>query len=164
MKPLNIVYKDPADLKPYARNARTHSPAQIAQIAKSIRAFGFNVPVLVNAEDELIAGHGRVLAARSISLSPIPVIYIDHLSEAERRAYILADNKIAQNSGWNEDLLRIEMGELAIELENLDLTVTGFEAAEVDLILGFDGEGGSSLGADADQLGSDEALDPDSST
>lgn len=163
MKSLKIDYRHPADLKPYARNARTHCKAQIAQIAKSIKAFGFNVPVLVNAEDELIAGHGRVLAAQSIGLSSIPVIYIDHLSEAERRAYILADNKIAQNSGWDENLLRIEMGELAIELEDLDLTITGFEAAEVDLILGYDGESGSSFDSDADVLGADEALDPDRS-
>ena len=141
MTKLNIIYKNPAELAAYANNAKTHPKAQIAQIARSITAFGFNVPVLINEHDELIAGHGRVEAAMSLGLASVPTILIGHLNEAERRAYTLADNRIAENAGWDEELLKLELSELAIHTKDLDITLTGFEAGEIDLILGYDDTG-----------------------
>ncbi|MFC4669420.1 ParB/Srx family N-terminal domain-containing protein, partial [Seohaeicola nanhaiensis] len=99
-------------LIPYANNARTHSEAQVAQIAGSIREFGFNNPVLVDGENGIIAGHGRVLAARKLGLAEVPVIELAHLSEAQKRAYILADNRLAEAAGWDRDLLALELGDL----------------------------------------------------
>lgn len=120
-------------LRPYPGNARTHSKKQIAQIAESIRRFGFTNPVLVGDDDEIIAGHGRVLAARQIGLGTVPVVRLSHLSAEERRAYVLADNKLALNAGWDEEILAIELQAL-IDLE-FDVTVTGFSLAEVDFTL-----------------------------
>src|SRR6266571_8708928 len=99
-------------LIPYARNPHTHSEAQVAQIAASITEFGFNNPILVDSKAGIIAGHGRLLAARKLKLKEVPVIVLDHLSEAQKRAYIIADNQLAMNAGWNEDLLRIELAAL----------------------------------------------------
>ena len=96
---LKIAYRTPASLKPYARNARTHSKKQISQIAASIHQFGFTNPVLISAVDEIIAGHGRVLAAIELGLKEVPTLRLEHLSDAERRAYILADNKLAEQAG-----------------------------------------------------------------
>ena len=118
-------------LVPNARNARTHSDGQVAEIAGSIRAFGFNVPVLVDKEGSIIAGHGRVLAARQLKLERIPVLVVDHLSERDKRAYAIADNKIALNAGWDEELLKIELEALktdGIELENLGFSEEEFSA------------------------------------
>src|SRR6056297_4158940 len=95
-----IAQRAVADLIPYANNARTHSAAQVAAIAGSIREFGFNNPVLVDGDGGIIAGHGRVLAARQLGLDRVPVIALGHLSEAARRAYILADNRLAEQAGW----------------------------------------------------------------
>src|SRR5438477_6397740 len=92
-------------LIPYARNPRTHSDAQIAQIAASITEFGFNNPILVDSKAGIIAGHGRLLAARKLQLSEVPVIVLDHLTEAQKRAYIIADNQLALNAGWDDDIL-----------------------------------------------------------
>src|SRR5580704_4463791 len=100
---------DIARLIPSARNARTHSDDQVAEIAGSIAAFGFIVPVLVDREGIIIAGHGRVLAARKLKLERVPVIVADHLSDKEKRAYAIADNKIALNAAWDEELLRVEL-------------------------------------------------------
>ena len=97
-------------LTAYVRNARTHSDAQIAQIAASIAEFGFNNPVLVDTNAGIIAGHGRVLAARKLNLDQVPVVVLDHLSETQKRAYILADNKLAELAGWDEEALRVELG------------------------------------------------------
>ncbi len=97
-------------LIPYARNARTHSEAQVALIAGSIREFGFNNPVLVDGENGIIAGHGRVLAARKLGLATVPVIELAHLTEAQKRAYILADNRLAEQAGWDRELLALELG------------------------------------------------------
>ena len=94
------------NLTPYARNARTHSDDQIAQIAASIAEFGFTNPILIGGDDVIIAGHGRLMAAQKLGLAEVPVIVLDHLTEAQRRALVIADNKIAENSGWDEDLLR----------------------------------------------------------
>uniref|UniRef100_UPI001E33F442 ParB/Srx family N-terminal domain-containing protein n=1 Tax=Oceanibium sediminis TaxID=2026339 RepID=UPI001E33F442 len=106
-------------LIPYANNARTHSPRQVDLIAGSIREFGFNNPVLVDGNSGIIAGHGRVLAAQKLGLAEVPVIELAHLSEAQKRAYILADNKLAEQAGWDRDLLALEvadLSELGIEL------------------------------------------------
>ena len=120
-------------LVPYARNARTHSEAQVAAIAGSIREFGFNNPVLVDGESGIIAGHGRVLAARTLGLDTVPVIELTHLSEAQKRAYILADNRLAEQAGWDRDLLSLELADLD-EL-GIDLGDLGFDGAELDALL-----------------------------
>lgn len=119
-------------LIPYARNSRTHDDAQVAQIAASIREFGFTNPVLIDADDGIIAGHGRVLAARKLAMDEIPCIRLAHLSEAQKRAYVIADNKLALNAGWDEEMLGAEFGELA----NLgfDLSLTGFTQEEIDAL------------------------------
>src|SRR4029079_6559885 len=118
-----------ADLVPYARNARTHSDAQVAEIAASIREFGFTNPVLGDGDNGIIAGHGRVLAARKLRMGELPVIEFAGMSETQKRAYILADNKIAMNAGWDREMLSLELGELAgLEFE---LALTGFGEEEV---------------------------------
>src|SRR5271167_2184677 len=108
-------------LIPFARNPRTHSDAQIAQIAASIETFGFNNAILVDAKAGIIAGHGRLLAARKLGLKEVPVIVLDHLTEAQKRAYIIADNQLALNAGWDEDLLQSELAALRAEDFNIDL-------------------------------------------
>jgi hypothetical protein len=118
-----------ADLIPYARNARTHSDDQVAQIAASIREFGFTNPVLTDGANGIVAGHGRVLAARKLGLADVPVIELAHLTPAQRRAYVLADNKLALNAGWDADLLRLELAEL--QDLGFDLDLTGFDADEI---------------------------------
>ena len=120
-------------LLPYAANARTHSDHQVAQIAGSIAAFGFNVPCLVDERGVLIAGHGRLLAARNLELETVPVIRLEHLSEAQVRAFRLADNRIAENAGWDDELLRVELEQL--READFDLDLTGFELDEVDRLL-----------------------------
>src|ERR1700676_5155909 len=108
-------------LIPFARNPRTHSEAQVAQIAASIAEFGFNNPILVDTKAGIIAGHGRLLAARRLGLKEVPVIVLDHLSEAQKRAYIIADNQLALNAGWDDDILRAELAALQAEDFNIDL-------------------------------------------
>ena len=130
---LAIGHRAVGDLIPYARNARTHSAAQVALIAGSIREYGFTNPVLVDGDNGIIAGHGRVMAARKLGLPTVPVIELAHLTEAQKRAYILADNRLAEQAGWDKDLLALEVGELA-DL-GLDLTSLGFEAGEIDALL-----------------------------
>ena len=120
-------------LIPYARNARTHSNAQVAQIAASIAEFGFNNPVLVDADGGIIAGHGRVLAARKLSLAEVPVIILRHLNQNQKRAFALADNKIALNAGWDEEMLRLELQALADQ--DLALALTGFDEHELQHLL-----------------------------
>jgi ParB-like chromosome segregation protein Spo0J len=121
------------ELRPHPNNARTHSRKQVKQIAKSIEKFGFCNPVLVDDAKQIIAGHGRVEAAKLLGLEAVPTCLISHLSEAEKRAYILADNKLAENAGWGRELLAIELQGL-IELD-VDIELTGFETAEIDLVL-----------------------------
>ena len=130
---LTVESRPVADLEPYARNARKHPVKQVAQIAASIRAFGFNNPVLVDAEGGIIAGHGRVLAAKDIGLEHVPTILLDHLTDAQRRAFILADNRIAENAGWDDTVLALEMAELSAL--DLDVSLTGFTAAEINKLL-----------------------------
>ena len=122
-----------ARLVPYARNARTHSPEQVAQIAASIVEFGFTNPILVDSMDGIIAGHGRLLAARKLGLAEVPVVVLDHLSETQRRAYIIADNRLAMNAGWDEKVLAHELAEL--EHEGMDLALVGFSDAELEALL-----------------------------
>ena len=120
-------------LIPYARNPRTHSDAQVAQIAASIAAFGFNNPILVDTKAGIIAGHGRLLAARKLQLAEVPVIVLDHLTEAQKRAYILADNQLALNAGWDDTLLAAELA--ALQLEDFNLDLIGFEDEELARLL-----------------------------
>jgi DNA modification methylase len=121
------------ELVPYGRNARTHSDAQVAQIAASIAEFGFNNPILVDTGAGIIAGHGRLLAARKLGLEHVPVVVLDHLTETQKRAYILADNKLAEQAGWDEGLLRDELADLR-EAE-IDLEVLGFSEEELRALL-----------------------------
>ena len=120
-------------LIPFDRNPRTHSDAQIAQIAASIAEFGFNNPILVDTKAGIIAGHGRLLAARKLGLTEVPVIVLDHLSEAQKRAYIIADNQLALNAGWDDDLLRSELA--ALQEESFDVSLLGFEDEELSRLL-----------------------------
>src|SRR6266853_998840 len=124
-------------LIPYARNPRTHSDAQVAQIAASILEFGFNNPILVDTKAGILAGHGRLLAARKLQLRKVPVIVLDHLSEAQKRAYILADNQLALNAGWDEELLRLEL--VALREEDFNLDLIGFEHEELAQLLAAQG-------------------------
>lgn len=129
----SIVERAPDSLKPYARNARVHSKKQIRQIAASIERFGFVNPVLIGADDAIIAGHGRVEAAKLLGCKTVPTLQIGHLSAAERRAYILADNKLALNAGWDNALLAIELQGLLDD--DFDIDLTGFSIAEIDFII-----------------------------
>lgn len=127
--PLAIVYRPIGDLIPYAKNARTHDEAHVAQIAASIRAFGWTNPILVDGDNGVIAGHGRLLAARKLGMATVPVIELDGLSNAEKRAYILADNKLALNAGWDTEMLALEIGDLGAL--GFDLSLTGFGDEEI---------------------------------
>jgi DNA modification methylase len=122
-------------LRPWPRNARTHSRKQIRQIAESIRRFGFTNPVLIDAEDRILAGHGRVLAARELGMATAPCLRVSHMSPAEKRAYVLADNKLALNAGWDEELLALELKELMSADIDFGIDVTGFSIAEVDQLI-----------------------------
>ena len=134
MAALKISYKDPRQLKRRPRNPRTHTAKQIKQIAASIKEFGFISPVLIDGSDGIIAGHGRVEAAKLIGMNDVPTVRVDHLTPAQIRAYVIADNKLAENAGWDRELLSLELQELSVEL-NFDVTVTGFETAEIDLLI-----------------------------
>jgi ParB-like chromosome segregation protein Spo0J len=120
-------------LIPYARNSRTHSDQQIAQVAASIREFGFTNPVLIDSEDGIIAGHGRVMAARKLGLAEVPCIRLGHLTETQKRAYIIADNKLALNSGWDEEMLGLELADL--READFDLDVLGFDNFAIEQFL-----------------------------
>ena len=127
---MEITQRKTADLIPYVNNARTHSEQQVLQIAASIKEFGFNSPVLVDGENGIIAGHGRVMAAKKLGLDEVPTIELKHLTKTQKKAYILADNRLALNSGWDNDLLALELGELSDDGFNLDLL--GFDDAELN--------------------------------
>lgn len=118
---LKIIQKDTHSLAPYVKNARTHSKKQIEQIAASIKEFGFNNPILIAENDEVIAGHGRLAAAVKLGMDKVPCIVLPHLTDAQRRAYVLADNKLAENSGWDPLLLKGELDALAEIGFNVDL-------------------------------------------
>jgi DNA modification methylase len=130
-----IEWVSVASLRPHPSNARTHSRAQIRQIAKSIEKFGWTVPILVDQNGRVVAGHARLEAAILLGLERVPIIRLEHLTEAQTRAYIIADNKLAENAGWDRELLAIELKQL-VELDlDFDVTITGFETAEIDLLL-----------------------------
>ena len=120
-----------SELIPYERNARTHSPAQIEQLRRSLREFGFVTPVLIDGAGNVIAGHGRLEAARLEGIEDAPCVLVEHLTDAQRRAYILADNRLAESAGWDEELLSSEL--LDLRDAGMDLTVAGFAAADIML-------------------------------
>jgi DNA modification methylase len=150
MDDLEIAWRPLGELIPYARNPRTHTDAQVAQIAASIREFGWTNPVLVDGASGIIAGHGRVLAATKLGLERVPVIELVHMSEAQKRAYVLADNQLALNAGWDEALLRLELADLS-EL-GFDLGLIGFGAGELERLLAGDGRTGLTEDDDAPAL------------
>jgi len=125
-----------ADLVPYARNSRTHSDEQVAQIAASIREFRFCNPVLIDGEGTIIAGHGRVLAALRMKLETVPCLRLTHLTDAQKRAYVIADNRLALNSGWDTETLANELSDL--RADDFDMGLLGFDAEELEALLGFE--------------------------
>lgn len=134
-----IEWRDVASLLPYARNSRTHSDAQVAQIAASIKEFGWTNPVLVDGDGTIIAGHGRLMAARKLGMTKAPVIRLEHLTEAQKRAYVIADNQLAMNAGWDNEMLKVEIGELA--LGDFDLSLLGFDDKVLAGLLAEETEG-----------------------
>src|ERR1700687_5250380 len=132
---IEVVYRPIDLLQPDPRNARRHSRKQIRQIADSIRAFGFNVPILVDAELKVIAGHGRLLACRELGRAEVPTISLEHLTKAQARAFMIADNRLTEIASWDDRLLGEQLRELS-ELElDFSLDVTGFEIGEIDLLI-----------------------------
>lgn len=128
-----IEYVQVSTLTPYARNSRTHTPQQVKQIAASIREFGFTNPVLIDETNGIIAGHGRVMAAEHLQLDVVPCIRLDYLTQAQKRAYVIADNKLALNAGWDDELLKVELDDL--HSRDYDLSLLGFDAGELESIM-----------------------------
>ena len=153
MNPLNVEYRKVDALIPFARNPRTHSEEQVAKIAASIAEFGWTNPVLVDGVSGVIAGHGRLAAARKLGLTEVPVIELGHLSPTQKRAYVIADNRLSLDAGWDEEMLALELTELCES--GYDLALTGFEDAEIEAMMAehIDGETGD------DQSGDDESDD-----
>ena len=149
---LTIQYKKTKDLIPYARNSRTHSDEQILQIASSIKEFGFTNPVLIDNDGGIIAGHGRVMAAKKLNINEVPTIELIGLSEMQKKAYIIADNKLALNAGWDNELLMIELDDLKDSEYDLDLT--GFANDEINNL------NSDFLPATEDEQGKLDELDP----
>ncbi|MBP1034849.1 ParB N-terminal domain-containing protein [Serratia fonticola] len=133
---LAIVYKSLDSMMVYAKNARTHSPEQVEKIIGSIKKYGWTNPILLDESGQVIAGHGRLLAAEKIGFDPVPTITLLGLTDAEKKAYRLADNKLPLDAGWDNDLLTMELGDLLAE--GFDLTLTGFSAEEIDNMLNVD--------------------------
>ena len=136
VKDLEVAYLPTGGLIPYARNSRTHNDAQVAQIAASIKEFGFTNPVLIDEEGGIIAGHGRVMAATKLGLATVPTITLSGLTDAQRRAYVIADNRLALNAGWDTDMLAVELDELR-DME-FDLSLLGFEPEDLNDLIGTD--------------------------
>ena len=124
---MNLVATD--KLIPYVNNARTHSPEQITKLRSSLREFGFINPVIVDKDLNIIAGHGRVLAAKAEGITEVPCVLVDYLTDAQKKAYIIADNRMALDAGWDEELLKVELE--ALEAESFDLSLTGFDESEL---------------------------------
>jgi ParB-like chromosome segregation protein Spo0J len=133
---LSIVYQAVDSLKPRSTNPRTHSKKQIGQIASAIRRFGFTNPVLVDDANGIVAGHGRVEAAKAVGLDQVPTVRLSAMSEAEIRAYVIADNRLAENAGWDRELLGLELQYLTDLDVDFDVTLTGFELPEIDILIG----------------------------
>lgn len=149
MTQLKVVYRKVEDLIPYARNARTHSDAQVAEIAASIKEYGWTNPILLDGQNGIIAGHGRLMAARKLGMDEVPTIDIIGLTDTQKRALILADNKMALNASWDEDLLAIELKDL--KDANFDLSLTGFDELKIDELVAELGEGIEDDGEVADE-------------
>lgn len=157
MAKLNITYRDVSALKPRTHNPRTHSKKQIRQIADSIRQFGFTNPVLIDDDGGIIAGHGRVEAAKLMGLESVPTILLDEMTKEQIRAYVIADNKLAENAGWDRQLLGLELRGLA-ELDlDFELTITGFDMGEIDVLIG---EAGTAPPEEADHIPSVDDAPP----
>jgi len=155
---LQIETRSIERLVPYVRNSRTHSEDQLAQIAASIAEFGFVNPVLIGADDVIVAGHGRVLAAKQLGMTEVPVVVLDHLSEAQRRALVIADNRIAESAGWDEAMLKAELA--ALREEEFDLDLLGFSDDELLRMLDSVALSGMDGGEGADGSGSPPAGAP----
>lgn len=143
MQKHKIVYKKTNELIPYARNSRTHSDEQVGQIAASIREFGFTNPVLIDGDNGIIAGHGRIMAASRLKLDEVPCIVLDYLTDAQKKAYVIADNKLALNAGWDDELLSLELSEL--ESLDFDLSLLGFSDDELSSLMDLDASTGDGL-------------------
>lgn len=130
---IQITQRNVTDLIPYARNSRTHSDEQVAQIAASIKEFGWTNPILVDSDGSIIAGHGRLMAARKLGYDEVPTIELGHLTSAQKKAYVIADNQLALNAGWDTDLLMLELQEL--KDCDFDLDLLGFDPKELDKLL-----------------------------
>lgn len=156
---LQIEYRAIDALLPYARNPRTHAPAQIAKIAASIVEFGWTNPILVDGDNGIIAGHGRLAAARQLELAEVPVIELGHLSSAQKRAYVIADNRLALDAGWDQELLALELAELSEA--GYDLLLTGFDDSELTQMLAdLDDEDGDASERDVDPDADEELPEP----
>ena len=151
---LNVDYRKVETLIPYARNPRTHSDAQVAKIAASIVEYGWTNPVLVDGDNGVIAGHGRLAAARKLGLDEVPVIELGHLTPAQKRAYVISDNRLALDAGWDEELLALELAELSEA--GYDLALTGFDESEIDALLADETTGGD---GEQEEVGDDAADD-----
>ena len=136
MTDLSIEYKRVDDLIPYVNNSRTHSDEQVTQVAASIKEFGFTNPILIDENNGIIAGHGRLMAAKKLKLEQVPTITLVGLSDAQRKAYVIADNKLALNAEWDFDLLKIEIESL--QEDDFKLDILGFDVDELNGVLGFD--------------------------
>lgn len=146
---LAVRQKAVSDLRPYEKNARTHSEEQIDQICRSIEEFGWTNPILIDEQGGVIAGHARLEAASRLGFEKVPTITLSGLTEAQRRAYILADNKLALNAGWDEELLRAEFE--ALHDMEFDLSLTGFDGSELDGLLAEEDDGVGPGGAEEDE-------------
>jgi ParB-like chromosome segregation protein Spo0J len=134
--PLAVVWRRIEALRPDPANPRSHSPKQIRQLARSIGAFGFNVPILVDRTLRIVAGHGRLLAAQELGWREVPTILLDHLSEAKARAFMIADNRVAESAAWNNTLLIEQLKELSLAIPDFAIETTGFELSEIDVLTG----------------------------
>lgn len=148
MSGINIEYLDAKDITPYARNSRTHSDEQVAQVAASIKEFGWTNPILIDEDNVIIAGHGRLMAAQRLGFDSVPTIRLENLSDAQKRAYVIADNKLALNAGWDSEMLAVEINDL-IE-QGFDLDLTGFDGDEIDALLADANKVADGLTADDD--------------
>lgn len=134
MSKLTVKYRKTADLIPYAMNSRTHDEQQVSQIAASIKEFGFNNPIAIDGENGVIAGHGRLMAAQKLGLDEVPTIELSHLTEQQKKAYVIADNKIAINASWDAEILKFELQDLDSDM----LALTGFSDKEIANMMGID--------------------------
>ncbi len=151
-KPLHIENRLVSGLKPYEKNSKIHDKKQVKQIAASIKEFGFNVPILIDGDNNIIAGHGRVLACKELGIEEVSAICVEHLTDAQKRAFVIADNKLAENAEWDTEMLALELKELGSLDLSFDLDITGFSTSDIDLIISDD------ISTDEEDGTSDEEL------